>query len=108
MPRVSSGFMNYTQLTSVVDKAIRKLGKEAVRVRYNFGEDSTGDPSIYFRIVLTDAATREDRLMDVTHRIRTTLNEEIRPIENWGLLMYCNFRSKSEQAQREGKDPEWA
>jgi hypothetical protein len=99
--------MNYTQLTSVVDKAIRKLGKEVVRVRYNIGEDHSGDPSMFFRIVLSDAASREDTLMKVTKRIKTILYEEIHPIENWGLFPYFNFRSKSEQAERKGKDPGW-
>ena len=107
MPRATSGLMNYAQLTSIVDKAIRKLGKEVVRVRYNFGEDHTGDPSMFFRIVLTDAACREDTLMKVTGRIEKSLFEEIHLLEDWGLFPYFSFRSKSEQAELEGKDLGW-
>jgi len=101
---VPTGSVQKTQLDTVIAKAIRKLGKETVRVNYSLGTDSTGEPSIFFRIVLTDAASREDRLAEVTSRISTIL-DEIRPQENWGLLSYFSFRSKSEQEKRD--DPDW-
>ena len=101
-----TGLIHQTQLTNEITKAIRKLGKETVRANYSLGTDSTGEPSIFFRIILTDAASREDKLAEVTDRIAAILFEEIRPQENWGLLPYFSFRSKSEQEKR--NDPEWA
>ena len=106
MPMVPTGFVHQTQLANEIAKAKRKLGKEVIRVNYSLGTDSTGEPSIFFRIVLTDAASREDKLAEVTGRIATVLFDEIRPQENWNLLPYFTFRSKSEQEQR--NDPEWA
>jgi hypothetical protein len=106
MPIVPSGFVNQTQLANEVNRAIRKLGKDVVRARYSIGTDWSGDPAIYFRIVLTDAASREDTLADVAGRIRKILFEEIRPYENWGVIPYFSFRSKSEQATR--SEPEWS
>jgi hypothetical protein len=103
---VPTGFAHQTQLANEIAKAIRKLPNEAVRVNYNLGTDSTGEPSIFFRIVLTDAASKEDKLAQVTDRIAMMLFDGIRPHENWGLLPYFSFRSKSEQEQR--NDPEWA
>ena len=101
---VPTGSVQNTQLDTVITKTIRKLGKEAVRVNYSLGTDSTGEPAIFFRIVLTDAASREEKLAEVTARISTIL-DEIRPHENWGLLSYFSFRSKSEQEAR--NDPDW-
>lgn len=106
MPMVPTGSIRQSDLANETAKAIRKLGKEVVRVRYNLGTDSTGEPSIFFRIVLADAASREDKLAAVTGRIATILFDEIRPHEQWGLLPYFSFRSKSEQEKR--NDPEWA
>jgi hypothetical protein len=103
---VPTGFVHQTQLAGEIAKAIGKLGRDAVRVNYSLGTDSTGEDSIFFRIVLTDAASREDRLAEVTSRIATILFDEIRPHENWRLLPYFSFRSKSEQEKR--NDPEWA
>jgi hypothetical protein len=101
-----TGFVQQAQLDSEIARAIGKLGKETVRIKYGLGTDSTGEPSIFFRIVLTDAASKEDKLAEVTGRIATILFDEIRPHENWGLLAYFSFRSKSEQETR--SDPEWA
>jgi hypothetical protein len=106
MPIVPTGAVHQAQLANQIAKAIRKLGKDAVRVNYSLGTDSTGEPSIFFRIVLTDAASREDKLAGVTGRISEILFDELRPHENWGLLPYFSFRSKSEQQNR--NDPEWA
>jgi hypothetical protein len=106
MSMVPTVFVHQAELANKIAKAKRKLGKETVRVNCSLGTDSTGEPSIFFRIVLTDAASREDKLADVTGRIATILFDEIRPHENWGLLPYFSFRSKSEQEKR--KDPEWA
>jgi len=105
MPMVPTGIVHQSPLANEIAKAIRKLGKETVRVNYSMGTDSTGEPSIFFRIVLTDAASREDKLAEVTDRITTILFDEMRPYENWGLLPYFSFRSKSEQEKR--NDPEW-
>lgn len=77
-----------------------------VRVKHRVGFDSTGEPAIFFHIVLSDAAASEDRLADVTGHIATTLFEELHP-HDWGLIPYFSFRSKSEQDQRKN-DPEWA
>ena len=104
--RIPTSPVNQTQLDKAVVKAIRKLGKEVVRVKYSFGEDWTGDPAIFFRIVLSDAASREGGLADVANRIMTVIYDELRPYEDWGLLPYFNYRSKSEQAKL--NDPDWA
>jgi hypothetical protein len=84
MPMVPTGFAHQSQLDNEIAKALRKLGKETVRVNYSLGTDSTGEPSIFFRIVLTDAASNEDKLAEVTGRIATLIFDEIRPHENWG------------------------
>ena len=90
-----------------MNAAVRSLNpQEVVRVAYSIGPDSTDEPAIFFRVVLTDAASREDRLGDVTGRVSSTLSDSIRPIENWGLTPYFSFRSFSEQAMR--NDPEWS
>jgi hypothetical protein len=106
MPIVPSGFVHQGQLAEEIAKANEKLGRDVIHVAYNIGSDSTGEPSIFFRIVLSDPASREDRLAEVTGRVAATLFDEIRPIEKWGLNSYFNFRSQTEQRKR--NDPEWS
>ncbi len=106
MPMVPTGIARQTDLASQIRKAIRKLGKDVVRVNYSFGSDSTGEDAIFFRLLLTDAASREGHIAHVMRRITTTLYDELHPQENWGLLPYFTFRGKSEQ--EELNDPDWA
>jgi predicted transcriptional regulator len=99
--------VNQTQLTQSIDASIRSLNpEEVVHVAYNIGNDSTDDPAIFFRIVLTDPASREDRLAEVTQRVEAAIVDSIRPMEDWGLFPYFSFRSFSEQ--RALSDPKWS
>ena len=96
------------QLTEAVDRAVQRLSPDVVRIRYNFGTDTTGDEAIFFRIVLSaDAAERSRRLRnrEVGRRVEEVLEEETRPLENWGLLPHYNYRSETEPLSN---DPGWA
>ena len=106
MPIVAAGLVHRGQLDAEIKAAAAKLGPQVAHVSYSVGEDSTGESSVFFRIVLAYEASREETLADVTGRIATVLFDEVRPIENWGLHPYFNFRSLSEQQRR--RDPEWA
>ena len=103
---VPTGYINQTLLASAVAQAVQKLGSDVVRVRHSVGADTDGDASIFFRIVLTDAASRKDRLGDVVGRIERIMFDEIHPYENWGLIPYFSFRNQSEAAVLD--DPAWA
>jgi hypothetical protein len=106
MPMVPSGFVHRGQLDAEVQNAIRKLGPEVVDVTYKVRPDSTGEPAIFFRIVLADAATRKNIITETTGRIVNSILNELRPIENWGLHPFFNYRSQSDQQRR--NDPQWA
>jgi hypothetical protein len=95
-----------TRLQDEIAKAIRKLGKDVVRVNYSFDTDSTGDEAVYFRVVLTDASSREDKLSQTADRIEAILSDGLGLQEKWGLLAYFSYRNESEQKQL--RDPKWA
>ena len=95
-----------TSLDEEIASAIGKLGKDVVRVRYSFGEDSTGDPAVYYKVTLRDSASRDKKIGPVSFRIMRILDEDLHLIEEWGLLAYFNFRSQSDQERL--NDPAWA
>jgi len=101
-----AGYINQEKLASEIERVRRQLGPDVVRLRYSVGPDWSDEPSIRFRVVLTDSASRPETLGEVAGRIDDVLFSELRPYE-WGLRMYTNFRSQSEQAQRDGIDLEW-
>ena len=100
-----TGLIHQRELAAQIGHAKSSLGPEVEHVAYRIGEDSTGEPSIFFRITLLDWATAENLITDLTGRVATVLFDEIRPLDNWGLRPYFNFRSHSEQLKR--PDPDW-
>ena len=105
MAMATGAFVNRRQLEAEIQQAISKLGPEAHQVFYRFEDDSTGEPSIFFRVVLSDEAVQQSTLAKTTGNIMMQLFDEIEPVANWGLHAYFNFRSRSEQDER--FDPDW-
>lgn len=101
------GYVTREMIDTEIDAAIKTLGPEVVRVRYNIGVDWKDDPCINFRIVITDAASRKEVLGDVSARIVRTLDDELDPMKNWSLVPHFHFRNESEQARRDHLDLDW-
>jgi hypothetical protein len=87
----------------------RLLAPDVVRIRYNFGEDHSGDPALFVRVLLSDKAAADvrsgpqDGPQDVTEntadKIRVALVAS--GVKHYP---YFNFRGESEQRQMKCKD----
>lgn len=77
---------------------------DVLKIRYSFRHDWDGEPAIFFRIVLSDAASREDKLANITGIVGGKLFDEL-GLARSEYTPYFNFRSKAEQNKL--KDPEW-
>jgi hypothetical protein len=87
-----------------VQQTAKKFPEDVVRIRHSFSHDWSGDPAIYFRIVLSDEASRRDKLADIAARIQSALTDDLRLNES-DYNPYFNFRSKSEVDKL--KEPDW-
>jgi hypothetical protein len=108
MAIVPRGLVHQGELSEAIEKARLDLATEVpevVRVRYSLDRDWTGDPSIFFRVLLRDEASKTPRLGRVARRVIDRVSEKVRP-EAFGLNSYFNFRSESEQAKLNEAD--WA
>jgi len=90
---------------ALVDRIARDLAPDVVRIRLDVTPDWTGDPALYFRVTLSDEASRRRPLLDVTGLVRAKVAEELR-LEELDHHPYFRFRSYSEQAKLQ--DPAWA
>jgi hypothetical protein len=95
-----------SELENAVEQLRPLLGADVIRLRYSLGEDWSGAPAIFFRVLLSDRASTWDALHDSTGRVRDVLVEKLQPVEKWGVLPYFSFRSESEQ--RVIRDAAWA
>lgn len=105
VPYIPAGLIHQGAPHETIERTKAEFGPEVYHVAYRVGEDDTGSHSIFFRITLHDFAMTEATISDSTGRASATLFDQIRPIENWGLRPYFNFRSVSDQQRR--PDPEW-
>lgn len=76
-----------------------------MRIRYDLGEDWSGDGAVFFRVLLKDSASKRPHLREVARRVSAKVLSEVQPQE-LGLQAYFNFRSESEQASL--KEEAWA
>ena len=101
---VMRAVVDQAKLARAVEKARRALAPDVVRIRFDLGNDWTGDPSIFFKIVLSDEASDESKLREITNNIERRILTGTNPDE-LGLNWYFNFRSLSEQ--NEMQDEAW-
>ena len=72
------------------------LRPDVVRIRYEIGEDWSGQWAIFFRVVLSDDAAKR-RLREVATSVVWNLADQL-DFQALGVFPYHNFRSESEQA----------
>lgn len=103
---IPRGVAEQSQLAEAIAEVQQMLGQDVVRLRYDIRDNWSGEPALFFKIILTDAASRRDRLHEVTSRIKALLEERLDPRNKWDLIPYYNFRTEAEQDML--KEPAWA
>lgn len=81
-----------------VDRIARRLAPDVVRIRLNVGKDWTEDPAIYFRVTLSDDASRRERLAEVTELVKENVAGQL-DLAGLEHIPYFRFRSRSEQSK---------
>ncbi len=103
--QMARAFAHHAQLDEAIREIVPALGPDVVSLNYSLGYDWTGDEAIFFRIVLSARASQRDQLRKATNQIEETIQQRLRPLEEWGVLHYFSYRSPAEQA--ESKDKAW-
>ena len=101
---VPAAWINREQIDAVIAAAHKGLSPDVVRIRYSLEEDWTGDPSIFFRVVLSDEASTPGRLREVSSKVRRELEEAVNRYDH-GLQAYFSFRGVSEQ--KDSREQDW-
>jgi hypothetical protein len=93
------GVVHRNEIEQAVQEAEHAFKPAGVRyVHYEIAKDWSGDWAVFFRILLSDSATRGKRFEQITERIRQMLRERL-PEQVFGLMHYWSFRSESEAAE---------
>ena len=92
------------EIEDAIQAVQQSIGPDVVRIRYEIGEDWSGQWAIFFRIVLTDEAAKH-RVGEIARQILWGLAGQLN-FAVLGVFPYHNFRSESEQAALQ--EPAWA
>jgi hypothetical protein len=91
-----SALTKQAEVNSAISEVVRSLSPDVVHIRYDIGRDWSGDWAIFFRIMLSDEASRA-RLRETTTQVVWRLADRL-DFTSLGLIPYHNFRSVSEQS----------
>jgi DNA-directed RNA polymerase subunit L len=100
----SAALANKLRIDQAVAEVARQMAPDVAYIRYEIGWDWSGDPAIYFRVVLSDAAA-DKRLREAATQVVRRLDERL-DFQSMGLYPYHHFRSVSEQADL--REEAWA
>lgn len=96
MAILPAGVVRQSQIAEHVAAIAEELARDVVRIRYSIDPDWSDDWAIFFRVLLTDDASSEERRPEVIRRVRERLMSDPEIAES-GLLHYFNFRNEAEQ-----------
>ena len=92
------------QINAAVTEVVSQLSPSVRRIRYDMEEDWTGQWAIFFRVLLSDDASKPGNLRQIVPRIIRTMSERL-DLPGLGMFPYFNFRSETEQALL--REPAW-
>ena len=90
-----SAITRQPEINAAISEVVRLLAPDVVHIRYVIDQDWSGDRAIFFRVLLSDDASR-NRLREVTTQVVSLLSERL-DFAAMELFPYHNFRSQSEQ-----------
>jgi len=109
VPIVPSGFVHQKRIETAVARASRALAPDVIRIRYNFGEDWSGSAAVFFRVVLSDDASRRKQLRVAAQRVASTILNEVSRT-SWDsrhTSISAAFQSRQNSRKKLGLDREW-
>jgi hypothetical protein len=86
------------QFLAAVAHAASGLPHPVVSVTPSLGTDWNGESAVFFQIVLADGTPRS-QLLSLSKQTSQAIVRQVRPLEEWGVLPYFNFRTQTEQAR---------
>lgn len=92
---VPTAFVQQAGFQAAVERAAANLSPHVVDIIATLGNDWSGEPAVFFMVILADFAARRDQLLQISNRVEQAISQQVQPLEQWGVLPYFNFRSQS-------------
>src|SRR5882757_7100829 len=86
------------QINAAVSEVINEMYPAVQRIKYEIGQDWSGEWAIFFRVLLSDEASSDRNLREIAPRVVWRMSEKL-DLPGLGMFPYFYFRSESEQTQ---------
>jgi hypothetical protein len=86
------------KINAAVAAVLRELTPAVQGIDYEIAQDWSGQWAIFFRVLLSDEASKRAHLRNVVTQVVSRVSEKI-DIPGLGLFPYFDFQSQSEQAR---------
>jgi hypothetical protein len=96
---VPAAFAQQAEFQSAVNRAAQQQRPHVVDLTFTLGNDWSGEPAVFFMVILSNPASRREQLLRITNQVSNAIVQMVQPLEQWGVLPYFNFRSEAEQAK---------
>jgi hypothetical protein len=103
---IAKAFAHQADLFAAVDQVARALGPHVLSITPTLGTDWNAESAIFFQVIVADNAVPRLQMLAFTKQISRAIMQQIRPLEDWGVLPYFNFLTQSELQRI--KEPIWA
>src|SRR5665213_2015284 len=94
---VTAELSRQPQINAAVTDVVNELSPSVRKIRFDIGQDWSGQWAIFFRVLLSDDASKPKNLHEIAPRVVWRMSERL-DIGGLGLFPYFNFRSETEQA----------
>lgn len=97
---IARAFAHQAQFVAAITQVA--LPPQVLSVTPTLGTDWDGESAVFFQVILADNSVPRTQLLALTKQISQALIQQIRPLEEWGVLPvlpYFNFLTQSEHAR---------
>jgi len=98
------GALKQPQINAAITEVVEELSPWVRYIRYSIAHDWSGQWAIFFRVILSDDASK-NRLREITTQVVWRMSERL-DLPDLELFPHFDFRSESEQATL--NEAEWA
>ncbi len=96
---LAKAFVQQSQFFAAVAQAASALDPQVVSITPTLGNDWNGESAVFFEVVFADGIPRA-QLVPLTRQISRTIVQQVPPLEEWGILPYFDYLTKSKHARR--------
>jgi len=84
------------QIHAAIAEVVREMTPAVQRIDYEIAQDWTGEWAIFFKVLLSNEASKRTRLRSVAPRVVRRMSDNL-DLPTLGLIPYFDFRSQAEE-----------